>query len=165
MLLFIQIEENKLYLDSDFNTSHVTVYHTHRLSEMLLTGISIHLMLLFIRISPGLHDVVRAFQYISCYCLSGFHSRISDRTVFQYISCYCLSGRGILWSGNEANFNTSHVTVYPNSSSHSSAVSLDFNTSHVTVYRMSGLLAIVNSSFQYISCYCLSRGSAMRNLH
>ena len=32
-----------------FNTSHVTVYHTRKPSEMLLTGISIHLMLLFIR--------------------------------------------------------------------------------------------------------------------
>ena len=33
---------------ADFNTSHVTVYHTRKPSEMLLTGISIHLMLLFI---------------------------------------------------------------------------------------------------------------------
>ena len=33
---------------------------------------------------------------------------------------------------------------------------LNFNTSHVTVYRLFNIFSIASSSFQYISCYCLS---------
>ena len=76
-----------------------------------------------------------------------------------------------------ANFNTSHVAVYPctyrnhivyntisihlmllfipnpavNPTNHS-----NFNTSHVTVYRTSLVKKFNDMSFQYISCYCLS---------
>ena len=74
-------------------------------------------------------------------------------------------------------FNTSHVTVYPNASScketlHSISIHLmllfihllllvqmqlfNFNTSHVTVYRQRNLQRFYNVGFQYISCYCLS---------
>ena len=78
----------------------------------------------------------------------------------------------------EADFNTSHVTVYHVNirlfciflyisihlmllfilsrklyTSHN----LYFNTSHVTVYPISFICRFKASSFQYISCYCLSQ--------
>ena len=119
-----------------------------------------------------------SFQYISCYCLSGWfahrnlwrHISIhlmllfippimlskSIRPVFQYISCYCLSMSLSFVTLDFANFNTSHVTVYPCTyrnhivyntiSIHLMLLFIpipavnptnqsNFNTSHVTVYR------------------------------
>ena len=54
------------------------------------------------------------------------------------------------------NFNTSHVTVYHGAQSNIVSIHADFNTSHVTVYRLFNIFSIASSSFQYISCYCLS---------
>ena len=78
----------------------------------------------------------------------------------------------------DADFNTSHVTVYLEYLAKGRFRNLHFNTSHVTVYRITNefpkqwivisihlmLLFIVSHyhnrpmpfSFQYISCYCLS---------
>ena len=97
--------------------------------------ISIHLMLLFIRMAAVGGERSIVFQYISCYCLSvsGFDSFISAH-LFQYISCYCLSGLSLGLFNDQADFNTSHVTVYPCCTSEKSLVQLHFNTSHVTVY-------------------------------
>ena len=53
-------------------------------------------------------------------------------------------------------FNTSHVTVYHGAQSNIVSIHADFNTSHVTVYRLFNIFSIASSSFQYISCYCLS---------
>ena len=74
-------------------------------------------------------------------------------------------------------FNTSHVTVYPLGENTYLMVrrisihlmllfivtlsaylppDVHFNTSHVTVYRNDGGVYQSISSFQYISCYCLS---------
>ena len=97
--------------------------------------ISIHLMLLFIWMQGLPTAFPVSFQYISCYCLSGWfahrnlwrHISIhlmllfippimlskSIRPVFQYISCYCLSMSLSFVTLDFANFNTSHVTVYP----------------------------------------------------
>ncbi len=118
-----------------FNTSHVTVYRppprqrlqyraiSLHLMLLFINGtmilgyshllISIHLMLLFIRMAAVGGERSIVFQYISCYCLSvsGFDSFISAH-LFQYISCYCLSGLSLGLFNDQADFNTSHVTVY-----------------------------------------------------
>ena len=75
------------------------------------------------------------FQYIPCYCLStGTRtSRLKDNK-FQYIPCYCLSQRIMIRCYPLLNFNTSHVTVYPDCHG----------------------VARVALLFQYIPCYCLS---------
>ena len=96
-----------------FNTSHVTVYRTRVIRNGEVVKISIHLMLLFIRMAAVGGERSIVFQYISCYCLSvsGFDSFISAH-LFQYISCYCLSGLSLGLFNDQADFNTSHVTVY-----------------------------------------------------
>ena len=113
MLLFIFIREEYLTEEANFNTSHVTVYRNSGLLPCRYYEISIHLMLLFIQdLLLSLLNIIE-FQYISCYCLSWFLHR-------QVLSSW--------------HFNTSHVTVYQNSTP-------SFN---------------LISKFQYISCYCLS---------
>ena len=119
--------------------------------------ISIHLMLLFIFSTSCFVSNPSKFQYISCYCLSlPYLSIYSLLFVFQYISCYCLSSRLAL------------VAVFAVISIHLMLLFItfleskiqtkeNFNTSHVTVY-LNPLLGITfNWSFQYISCYCLSK--------
>ena len=86
--------------------------------------------------------------------------------------------KGASKSAGSANFNTSHVTVYLLQCVYSGYKVQNFNTSHVTVYRYtrssptsSNLISIhlmllfiplkccatcSSSTFQYISCYCLS---------
>ena len=54
------------------------------------------------------------------------------------------------------NFNTSHVTVYPELFSDHIRHHQYFNTSHVTVYQFFGMDIAKPGIFQYISCYCLS---------
>ena len=77
----------------------------------------------------------------------------------------------------EANFNTSHVTVYQKdwtAKVADSTISIhlmllfifllisigqwlcNFNTSHVTVYLKRNIIMTPHCLFQYISCYCLS---------
>ena len=61
-------------------------------------------------------------------------------------------------SGNIfCHFNTSHVTVYQPPEDTCPWCVANFNTSHVTVYPSSASNPPPNNSFQYISCYCLSR--------
>ena len=147
---------------------------------ILQNKISIHLMLLFISDGALYSAIIGSFQYISCYCLSHKNAHGGKLwTIFQYISCYCLSLPdlpkrvnhlhisihlmllfiGGSWSlpKMHRNFNTSHVTVYPDSCwvfSKRNYISihlmllfiffpfeifsrmLDFNTSHVTVYLL-----------------------------
>ena len=97
--------------------------------------VSIHLMLLFIRVMKKvcyrlnrfntshvtlypvcfISNVAAAlFQYISCYSLSSFHQFFRQLIPwFQYISCYSLSVQYYLLSSRIRCFNTSHVTLYP----------------------------------------------------
>ena len=100
-----------------------------------VSGISIHLMLLFIFFTAEYLLDSSLFQYISCYCLS--YEVFTDLLLyisFQYISCYCLSQSShptflsfrisihlmllfiLLFTRTyvsiQQNFNTSHVTVY-----------------------------------------------------
>ncbi len=77
---------------------------------------------------------------------------------FQYISCYCLS---ISWHIRKNNVKISiHLMLLfilrpllPTSFGNY------FNTSHVTVYLLPLHHLVYVYSFQYISCYCLSRTS------
>ena len=83
-------------------------------------------------------------------------SKIQGPQGFQYISCYCLSIIWWVWPCMQTNFNTSHVTVYPNSCSKSNQ-SIQFQ--YISCYCLSGTDTREfqgNVKFQYISCYCLS---------
>ena len=51
MLLFIFIREEYLTEEANFNTSHVTVYQKDWTAKVADSTISIHLMLLFIRVA------------------------------------------------------------------------------------------------------------------
>ena len=126
--------------------------------------ISIHLMLLFIRMAAVGGERSIVFQYISCYCLSvsGFDSFISAH-LFQYISCYCLSGLSLGLFNDQADFNTSHVTVYLTPRTPTIMVP---TFQYISCYCLSSLVIIwflVPPSFQYISCYCLSISKSFYN--
>ena len=120
--------------------------------------ISIHLMLLFIcaTLERSYHC---AWISIHLMLLFIMPTKVMDfmKLEFQYISCYCLSwmGRGI--RGHVNHFNTSHVTVYRETTKEHRTLLSHFNTSHVTVYPLVLFLLHQLLQFQYISCYCLSR--------
>ena len=179
MLLFISSQSGDALGCPYSNTSHVIVYRGGTgkgnqepqfkyISCYCLSGtarsppsspsIQIHLMLLFICISSAGLFFKNQFKYISCYCLSarnGFHGL--------YIE----------------NSNTSHVIVYPETREKEPEAEGYSNTSHVIVYPYASgsfkvcpgiqihlmLLFIRDgkdheqkqSSFKYISCYCLSQ--------
>ena len=93
MLLFIG-QETAICIPgiTDFNTSHVTVYHLYVLSLIFLTRFQ-YISCYCLSMQEGItgHDA-RGFQYISCYCLSEEQEKVEiTYTIFQYISCYCLS--------------------------------------------------------------------------
>ena len=114
MLLFITsgLFSNKSF--TNFNTSHVTVYHRVDGGIDQTFYISIHLMLLFIGRRWLCINADLLFQYISCYCLSVFYGvLLLNPFQFQYISCYCLSKGEVFITSTFTDFNTSHVTVYP----------------------------------------------------
>ena len=99
-------------------------------------GISIHLMLLFITGTATIDGSESVFQYISCYCLS------------TPIDAICFM---------DADFNTSHVTVYRKTSDGEELEDASFQ--YISCYCLS-LCNIQDfhcfALFQYISCYCLS---------
>ena len=72
MLLFIWYRmQGHLFPNSRFNTSHVTLYHISLYPFLIHPWVSIHLMLLFITVTPFPMCLLRyLFQYISCYSLS-----------------------------------------------------------------------------------------------
>ena len=75
------------------------------------------------------------FKYISCYGLSKELKNIDkSRKKFKYISCYGLSVEDLKINKKLWYLNTSHVTVYPFSTSLCIKLGLYLNTSHVTVY-------------------------------
>ena len=135
MLLFIRMPKGYTSDCIYFNTSHVTVYLYAIFLAVLQILISIHLMLLFI--------------------VSDVQSKV-EKKAFQYISCYCLSQLMDWKKDAKIHFNTSHVTVYPWKFSELGNKTIHFNTSHVTVYRCQCRRCRHDLVFQYISCYCLS---------
>ena len=101
-------------------------------------AISIHLMLRFISFDPA---VKSCLNYFNTSHVTVYHFMdIKDFTVmleFQYISCYGLSNIRCCKRMPKQNFNTSHVTVYPNIVQPTTPSIEHFNTSHVTVYHRS----------------------------
>ena len=119
-------------------------------------------MLLFIGNTKDKLELLKKFQYISCYSLS-FAKEILDIACkgFQYISCYSLSlakeiaewqlicfntshvtlylSLAMCYLPIKACFNTSHVTLYPSRQSILQNPSARFNTSHVTLYQYEDL--------------------------
>ena len=139
-----------------FNTSHVTVYHCLMLLFFCLALISIHLMLLFI--------------------CGGIGRRPCNNIISIHLMLLFITDP-VNVNTKVTNFNTSHVTVYQSFfswltalcfisihlmllfiplSSYCPSDTFDFNTSHVTVYRRMQSTENIPMSFQYISCYCLS---------
>ena len=121
------------------------------------SNVSIHHMLLFIRVVNKKVLTNTLFQYITCYSLSW--SDFDDAQVvdkFQYITCYSLSVKVIAGIILIFSFNTSHVTLYPILSESQLA------NKPVSIHHM--LLFIDRRScpsfflpqFQYITCYSLS---------
>ena len=60
---------------------------------------------------------------------------LRKRIAFQYNSCYCLSGHERLWNVLAIDFNTTLVTVYQKTGNGSQRRALYFNTTLVTVYE------------------------------
>ena len=149
-----------------------------------VSGISIHLMLLFIATAESYTSFIPQFQYISCYCLSEF---LLFWTTLKDISIHLMLLFILLILYHKVKhiyFNTSHVTVYHRKTkkeSYTTKISIHlmllfikiqllaqgnvehFNTSHVTVYHPKCNYGESAGIFQYISCYCLSFYTACNN--
>ena len=107
-----------------------------------VSSVSIHLMLFFIP-SLGRHeDLIRMFQYISCYSLSLLPVR--------HLPCVEVSIHLMLFF-----IRIAPSIFFPNASS--------FNTSHVILYRYDLTWGELTWEFQYISCYSLSNMFPARN--
>ena len=63
------------------------------------------------------------------------------------------------FAGYLLRFNTSHVTLYPEPEKLKIIEDFSFNTSHVTLYPPMSDNQIMETTFQYISCYSLSSAS------
>ena len=128
--------------------------------------VSIHHMLLFIKLHYNYLRSLYPFQYITCYSLSSSSGRVeTEGTAFQYITCYSLSNSFDFHAGPPFRFNTSHVTLYR------IGAASDLCASAVSIHHM--LLFIGNqitptgyiSKFQYITCYSLSKFPPCRSCH
>ena len=115
MLLFILVHLLHPIVFSDFNTSHVTVYLLFSIPSFF-ANFNFNTSHVTVYQNKSAYDIAKEiFQYISCYCLSTCKSffyivnEISIHLMLLFICfsaiihCFCL------------HFNTSHVTVYPES--------------------------------------------------
>ena len=135
MLLFIFIREEYLTEEANFNTSHVTVYQKDWTAKVADSTISIHLMLLSIEED---HNKITGAKRISIHLMLLFIKMCTHQLCIQ------------------ANFNTSHVTVYrPYRHCYN-------RVSEISIHLMLLFIEAIQSAmqeqyrFQYISCYCLS---------
>ena len=138
MLLFILLASWGIVEWVSFNTSHVTLYQHPSGSMTMARYVSIHLMLLFIEIME--------------------HRETAKNCVSIHLMLLFIWYRmqGHLFPNSR--FNTSHVTLYRLSDCQNNQLHIRFNTSHVTLYRIrTWLINRSGISFQYISCYSLSR--------
>ena len=123
------------YMPQNFKTSHVIVYLFYPGYRHLISGISKHLMLLFI-FSPS--------------ALS------TGNTLFQNISCYCLSIQLPKKRHRNGHFKTSHVIVYLRPGTAFQNVQ-DISKHLMLLFIFFGLSSLPPPiAFQNISCYCLS---------
>ena len=136
MLLFILPPFSPQVSTTDFNTSHVTVYHVPTLVIKNTLSISIHLMLLFIpflyrksvrRSAISIHLMLLFISILSFTLLLNLYFNTSHVTVYHASVFRC--------QNYLLDFNTSHVTVYLYLFSCHCTTPINFNTSHVTVYR------------------------------
>ncbi len=76
-----------------FNTSHVTLYHHTEENSTYRQQVSIHLMLLFISASSMIAFTSASFNtsHVTLYLKA--ERKMKMLRMFQYISCYSLSGR------------------------------------------------------------------------
>ena len=107
--------------------------------------------------TASVFSVLRRFQNISCYCLSG-REQATRRSVAHFKTSHVIVYRGIVWRYfRRVNyFKTSHVIVYPNVLILVCWFNYYFKTSHVIVYQYSYIWSADGMIFQNISCYCLS---------
>ena len=177
MLLFIGIGENRLgkilsfntshvtlYLHTEshpeahecFNTSHVTLYLWCRQAVTLWKYVSIHLMLLFIRMDGGAvgaeHRVSIHLMllFIGSFLLPVLRHPVSIHLMLLFIWALPVKG------SNNPSFNTSHVTLYRicgGRSAESISVSI-----HLMLLFIADRIKeeLEQEQFQYISCYSLS---------
>ena len=158
MLLFIKMIKRNPPKETNFNTSHVTVYP---------------MMQQLLRLPQKNFNTSHVTVYLSCPVVPmmvSFDFNTSHVTVYRR-----------LWRipcSDCSHFNTSHVTVYRSvegekivlffisihlmllfivNNSWSCIDDFHFNTSHVTVYRSLTTFRSHQLQFQYISCYCLSK--------
>ena len=140
MLLFIHSGESRFRKIHHFNTSHVTVYRYLDCCFFRISGISIHLMLLFI---TSARRTERGADTISIHLMLLFIGFVS----FRYSA--------------SSNFNTSHVTVYQCGYFPQMDIFKNFNTSHVTVYqsqRIRKMLRILNFNTSHVTVYLQTDG-------
>ena len=85
--------------------------------------------------TASVFSVLRRFQNISCYCLSG-REQATRRSVAHFKTSHVIVYRGIVWRYfRRVNyFKTSHVIVYPNVLILVCWFNYYFKTSHVIVY-------------------------------
>ena len=141
-----------------FNTSHVTLYRWKKSKKRKRQlGFNTSHVTLYQESASIWKVFQRCFNtsHVTLYLISG--NKTSEKWKFQYISCYSLS-RGKNFTGEiENSFNTSHVTLYLDGtitgipdglvSIHLMLLFIEYFTSATTV----------TFSFQYISCYSLSK--------
>ena len=178
MLLFIKSEDLKDYSKICFNTSHVTLYRWSALwPNITNTSFNTSHVTLYL-VAGNMFKLPTEFQYISCYSLSGIpmqklltmnvsihlmllfiekrHCISCNQRKFQYISCYSLSNFAGIGVTKNGGFNTSHVTLYQQSTWTRMIIY------HVSIHLMLLFIYVPNASqsdritFQYISCYSLS---------
>ena len=141
---------------TDFNTSHVTVYHG--VTEVKIPD-ELHFNTSHVtvyRLSDNLLSVRTA--YFNTSHVTVYRNELGKAfilTGFQYISCYCLS-RSFECMYNCWRISIHLMLLFINYKSQRIRLQNYFNTSHVTVYRTEGITKTGNQLFQYISCYCLS---------
>ncbi len=149
-----------------FKTSHVIVYQLPDLCLYLSDRISKHLMLLFIdgidpeQIQKDHFKTSHVIVYPGI--LGNMQNESYDFKTSHVIVYLPLNDFSVLQS---VYFKTSHVIVYRDLEEESSAVNLYFKTSHVIVYLCFLVLQfLLSSTFQNISCYCLSAIASQRKL-
>ena len=156
MLLFIAGIDSENVLSTSFQ--YISCYslsscHSHVIKRL---SVSIHLMLLFIKLYPAQQDRSLSFN-------------TSHVTLYRFLNLFVVP--------QFFRFNTSHVTLYRCFNlcffcivavsihlmllfiaigSEFALLNLSFNTSHVTLYLHELGLDIYKYKFQYISCYSLS---------
>ena len=144
-----------------FNTSHVILYRGTERVPSKRNGVSIHLMLFFIR-----KNIINLLKEISFNTSHVILYPIVDTTGISTFAGFNTS-HVILYREKafgfrqSRRFNTSHVILYQRSGNACCTDGIRFNTSHVILYRTSSKSGFhLLSMFQYISCYSLSAISA-----